>query len=294
MPEQPIITRIVTVYRQWNLLKLWLRNGSLIQPCVEWIVINDCPADACPPEIATQLLEAGMRVFNVETNLGRSGARNWGVERAAGTWIEHIDGDDVPLPLDTEIIQQFTLTSEDFILFPVASHREGDSLSTLLKRSETIFENGLGGPGGLHATVLPEFIPVDVRPAATLWRRSTFQLLNGYDGRFSCSEDLHLLWKARSAGRIAGHAAAPKQSYRIHAANSTTQALSVYDSIKVWLIIAEESHGEIHCAAKNQLKSLARSAYWNGVHLLDLLQTRDHLFDFKETCKWIVRILSLN
>ncbi len=194
----PLLTRIVTVYRQWEFVARWADDSRLADPRVAWIFVNDAasPDDLLPPSLRGTAVGRGARFVEDGVNRGRSAARNRGAALAATPWIAHIDGDDTPLPLPE--VAPFLEGGDDLVFFPFATHDDrfvpgsGGEAWTEERVDTAVF-------GELfRALGLAE--PVDWRPASLLWRRDFFEQIGGYDGRCEGAEDAQLVWKALGRG----------------------------------------------------------------------------------------------
>jgi glycosyltransferase involved in cell wall biosynthesis len=87
---------------------------------IEVIVVVDGPDRATVSELA-QIVDPRLRVIELPTNLGASGARNAGIEAAQGTWIAFLDDDDQWLPLKLE--RQLAVAHQSIHAKPIVSSR---------------------------------------------------------------------------------------------------------------------------------------------------------------------------
>lgn len=203
----PCITRIVTVYRQWEFLRTWIANPGIRQPGVKWLFVNDSPSVKAPQDIRAALEELQAQVVTSLFNAGRSNARNLGVAHIDTPYLEHVDGDDIPLPLNDAILHLLAQDTADLILSPVVEWPVGTNPPDLKTDYPGVIAS-VWGP------LFPDQPPVDVRPAATVWRTATFRKLGGYDARFESGEDLHLVWKCLHAGFAVERTGFAKQVYQ--------------------------------------------------------------------------------
>ena len=222
----PYITRIVTCYRQWHLLARWLRDPSLRQDGVEWIVVNDAPDDPPSSEVTAMLRDLQAQQVTPKFNQGRSGARNLGVAAAAGSLCEHIDGDDLPLPLTPSVFRLLEF-DPNVVLFPVM---EWDGTGKI--PLENAAEPRTIKP--VWSAFLPKLSPMDVRPAGTVWQRDFFLWLGGYDARFDGAEDLQLAWRAEQAGVQIARCNSAKQIYVQHPGGSQRDRLFTEGHRRLW------------------------------------------------------------
>lgn len=203
----PRLTRIVTCYRQWPCVAHWSRWEACFSADVEWIIVNDCPADPCPAALAATLLARGVQIVTPPENLGRSGARNFGAALARGEWLENLDGDDLPLPV--EVTSWPAVAEYDGLQFPAPEvRRDARSID-----APAMYQTLEVAPADTWAPLLPQLRPFDVRLTATMWRRDFYVRMGGYDGRFEGIEDVHLAFKAARMQARIGRMTRPKQIY---------------------------------------------------------------------------------
>ena len=272
-PGAPVaLTRIVTCFRQWNMIRHWLRNTELFAARTEWIVVNDCPADTPRPELAAELSQRQVRVLAPECNLGRSAARNWGARHAHGEWIEHIDGDDLPLPV--EVSELPPPESADVLQFPARSTRV-----PLTEIGHWTDFQAAVAPTENWSPLLEALRPFDVRLTATMWRLAFFSGLGGYDGRFEGFEDVHLAFKASRCGARVLRLERPKQVYCQRPERDTLGRLRIEGAGRFlrWLrqnhpeVTPEIVNGwlakeELYLAVRSGLASLCNlSGWWDYV-----------------------------
>jgi len=218
------LTRIVTCYRQWSLLERWAGNPALRQAGVKWIIVNDDPGTPCPSESASLLGSLGAVVHTVRFNSGRSAARNAGATLSDTPYIEHIDGDDFPLPYDQGVIDQLDGTF-DLGAFPV------------WEATNTVFPPNPPPRLAIQpawSLFLPQLSPLDVRPAGTLWRNEFFRRLGGYDARFESAEDFQLACRANAAGARVKRFEVPKQCYSARTESTLRCPLFVEGHLRLW------------------------------------------------------------
>ncbi|SDT86148.1 Glycosyl transferase family 2 [Verrucomicrobium sp. GAS474] len=185
----PLLTRIVTVYRQWDCIARWIDDPALADPRVEWIFVNDAEGDPAPAALRQTAVGRQARFVEEGINRGRSGARNHGAALASAPFLAHVDGDDLPLPLPPT----FAPPEADLLFLPFACEGKGDGESWSENRIDTAVFGELFRALGVAGDV-------DWRPAALVWRREAFGRIGGYDGRFEGAEDAHVVWKALRPG----------------------------------------------------------------------------------------------
>ena len=222
MNETPDVTRIVTCYGQWHYFADWVFDDALFPAWVRWIILNDRPGDACPPDIAARLETVGARVESSEFNLGRSAQRNLGARLADTPWVEFVDGDDLPLPLDREDFAQQP-EAVDVLHFRHQIHQ----LSGNDPRERNLVEAPQLPDDAADDDLLAYGASEAIRPANLAFRRRSFLAVGGYDARFEGAEDTHLLWKLMCRRAGIAQVARPKQSYNDHHAGKP-EMMSVF------------------------------------------------------------------
>ena len=202
----PLLSRIVTVYRQWDSVARWIDDPALADPRVEWVFVNDSPSpdDLVPAPLRETAVGRRARFVEDGVNRGRSAARNRGASLATAPWLAHVDGDDRPLAVELPLAV-FHGESDggpmpDLVFLPFAS--DAGTFWTEERIDTAVFGELFRALGVPKA--------VDWRPAALLWRREFFGRIGGYDGRFEGAEDAHVVWKALRAGAQAARGAAPQ------------------------------------------------------------------------------------
>lgn len=188
------VSRIVTLYNQWEFLD-WLDDDALFAPETTFVLIDDASTQPPPDRVLARIRARGILLHRLPRNVGRARARNAGADLAASEWIEFVDGDDRPLPLDPRPLAG----GAELGVFPVRVHgARTDELAPPVRCPLLVDARA---PGGY----------VDPRPAALAWRRPTFLALGGFDPRAEPVEDLDLALRARHLPRA--YATQPKQSY---------------------------------------------------------------------------------
>jgi hypothetical protein len=200
-----IISRCVTVYRQWEFINLWIDNENLFQAGIDWMILNDCPEDQCPEPLRKKLSARNINLVQPRFNLGRSNARNYCCEVATSYWIEFIDGDDIPLPLDLNYLSEHQ--NEYLLHYHQANY---SYVNGIPEPSPPFVPAGPMCPG-----LLKNLEHIQCRPASLIYPKPLLIKVGGFDGRFDTIEDYHLLWKMDQIGTEAICFNSPKQLYRI-------------------------------------------------------------------------------
>jgi len=189
-------SRIVTLFDQWHFLT-WLQDDSLFRNDTEFILVDDASSQPMPAGLAELIHARGIKLITLPRNAGRCIARNTGAQVAQGTYLDFIDGDDLPLTLSVD--PGWATSSPDIVSFPFLVHGQGKSMRASFVRHPLLAI--AGAPEGY----------IDPRPAAVLWRRQYFIDVGGFDPRYELAEDLELLLRTRKARHA--FARQPKQSY---------------------------------------------------------------------------------
>jgi len=90
-----MVSLIITTYNYAHYLERAIRSGleqSLDNDRYEIIVVNDASTDHTNKVLENYADE--VRVFHLEQNLGLSGARNFGIQKAKGQFVVFLDADD--------------------------------------------------------------------------------------------------------------------------------------------------------------------------------------------------------
>jgi glycosyltransferase involved in cell wall biosynthesis len=90
-----MVSLIITTYNYAQYVERSIRSAmdqSLSIDQYEIIVVNDCSTDGTKSVLEN--FEKDARIFNLEENLGLSGARNFGIKKAKGQFVAFLDADD--------------------------------------------------------------------------------------------------------------------------------------------------------------------------------------------------------
>jgi GT2 family glycosyltransferase len=277
-----MLARIVTCYRQWRHIEAWLDDDRLHNEFTKWIVVNDAPDDPCPDRLAAVARHRQVLMLSPGVNVGRSHARNIGARSTDAIWIEHVDGDDTPLPITEGTLAGFTAI--DLAAFPVVHHHPGDC-GILERRYEP---TPTSAPWrDFYSFLFEDHLPLDVRPAGTLWRRDAYQRIRGYDARFETIEDLHIVWKAKQHGLRIGHAEMPKQSH-LDETRSGRPDFTAASQLQFWTLAANSCTQYEKPWIDNQIKIAAQVYFWNSLQHLRHVGIDGYKFRIRESLKWIL------
>lgn len=90
-----MVSLIITTYNYAQYVERAIRSAmdqTLGENDYEVIVVNDCSTDNTKEVLDN--FSSEIRVFHLEENLGLAGARNFGIKKAKGQFIEFLDADD--------------------------------------------------------------------------------------------------------------------------------------------------------------------------------------------------------
>ena len=184
----------------------------------EIIVVEDGTSAANESDLG------GARLIRLP-RVGRSAARNAGVEAAGASLIAFLDADD--LALDDRIERQqaaLQATPHAALCFGRVRVVDGsleplDEWNVLLARR---FEHLVQG-GATYEAILASRCPIYT--SATMVRRAAFLEAGGYDTRFDAYEDLDLYLRLSQSGGLIPCPGGPVTWYRIHGQNTDSDLL---------------------------------------------------------------------
>lgn len=90
-----MVSIIITTYNYAQYVERAIRSAldqTIDRDQYEIIVVNDCSTDET--EEVLQNYASEVRLFNLESNLGLAGARNFGIKKAKGQFVIFLDADD--------------------------------------------------------------------------------------------------------------------------------------------------------------------------------------------------------
>ena len=273
------VGRVVTSYGQWRLIDRWLKDEKLIQPHVKWIFVNDKPEDPVPEEMKSRIEKFG-NIIEPIINLGRCSARNLGVQALDTEWVDIIDGDDLPLPLDLNF--DTGAGNCGFIYFGVAHHTYNMIQTNGGCEDKLAFSH-------LSQLLLKLIGNYDARPVAVLWRRAAFNALGGFDGRSEYVEDLNLVLRAIIAKYTYHHTTSFKCSHQRDDISRASPPIVSVASIRNWelarLIATKDTVKDVEDYLLSWRQSLLRAG------MRELEKSKPTLrFKLREITKWLLGI----
>jgi glycosyltransferase involved in cell wall biosynthesis len=157
--------------------------------------------------------------------VGRSAARNAGVEAASGDYVAFLDADDVSLP-DRIPRQRDALDANPEAVLCFGAVRVVDDRLDPIERWRTILEpryEQLVEGGADYEAILASHCPIYT--SATMVRRAPFLDSGGYDRRIDAYEDLDLYLRLARHGPLVPAPGGPVTLYRVHGQNTDSDRL---------------------------------------------------------------------
>lgn len=192
--------------------------SALAEQPAEVLVVQD--GDASLDESAL----SGARLLTLE-HVGRSAARNTGVEAVRTPFVAFLDDDDVVLPgrLDRQRDSLIAVPAAPLSFGGVTvidgEGRPIEAWNTLLERRFS----RLPATGVDAAALVGEQAPIYT--SATMVRREAFLTVGGYDAQLDAYEDLDLYLRLAPGGPLLPCVGGPVAAYRLHGANTPSDRL---------------------------------------------------------------------
>lgn len=184
----------------------------------EILVVEDGTVEADERELG------GARLIRLP-RVGRSRARNAGVEAASSPLVAFLDADDVSLP-DRLERQRAALEAAPEAPLCFGGVQVVDGGLRPIERWDAIlaprFARLVSEGGGFEA-ILASRCPIYT--SATMVRRAAFLDAGGYDARFDAYEDLDLYLRLARRGRLVACPGGPVTLYRLHGQNTDSERL---------------------------------------------------------------------
>ena len=213
-----MISLIITTYNYGHYVERAIRSAldqSLPKEDFEILVVNDASTDHTKDVLENY--KDVVRVFNLEQNLGLSGARNFGIKKAKGQFIVFLDADDY-VHRELLRVQRLYLYENNMI----------DAVST---------DYMLVDEKGKHL----EHVNADTSPIACgiMFRKDYLYNVGLYDESFRAreEEDLRIRWKSSNYNIY--NIILPLYRYRRHENNLTNNN----DEMSKFKGALEKKHG---------------------------------------------------
>jgi len=147
---------------------------------IEIIIINDGSTDGTKEVLQLYASHDSVRIFNLDSNVGRSQARNKGIHEARGEFICVLDDDDrwCATKIEKQVKLFKSLGDEYGLIYTWAVVKTNDRVTSEIKNSEC---------GDIYPEILGSY---SITPHTSYMARSTcFQDVSGYDPTFQYGED---------------------------------------------------------------------------------------------------------
>ncbi|MBI4387323.1 MAG: glycosyltransferase, partial [Elusimicrobia bacterium] len=204
-PNLPLVSVVLAVYNGAETLRQTLQSVlAQTYPNIEVWVVDDGSTDETP-EVLRSLQDPRLRVLSLERNVGRSQARNLGVQKAAGELLAMIDADDLWYPDKIAAQARFLNEHREIALCGAWAHLRTEGGEVLDWRQPT-------DPVSIRRSILwmNPFIHCTL-----VARKDAFLEAGGYDPALHFAEDydlaLRIAWR-RDVANVAHFLA----QYRYH------------------------------------------------------------------------------
>ena len=197
--QHPLVSVIIPCHDVGDYIAASLRSAlAQTHPHVEIIVVNDRSSDHTQSEVErVQQQEPGRIQLVQATGKGAGAARNTGLRRSRGAWIQFLDADDRLLP--DKIAGQMALVRSQDVAIVV-----GDYLKEF-PDGTTELETALYDTPwmGLVSTRLGT-------TSANLWERGALEQVGGWDERLASSQDYDLAFRLLKHGARVAYASSAR------------------------------------------------------------------------------------
>jgi glycosyltransferase involved in cell wall biosynthesis len=264
---------------------------------LELIVIDDGSTDETP-QVVAKVDDKRLRYVYFEQNLGNCAARNQGIQQARGEFIAQIDSDDLWLP--QKISYQYYLFQKykhlDLICcnYVDLDDLRGTSIDNY-SRNERAFR-GLQVQelekdaweilGGLPEALLGFDL---ILHSSVMLRRTTLEMLGGYNENLRGGGDLECWWRAALNGMKFAHTSRILVERHIHGENLISDKIVSLGHHLQALQICEQDARDL---GRNDLLPLFREVKYFSWHGIMLEQARrgkrwEAFASFEESIKYV-------
>lgn len=206
--QSPVVSVIIPTYNYSRYLREAVESVRA-QSFHEWecLVIDDGSTDETDKVLSDLVLEEPRVVAIAQPNLGLSGARNTGLRRARGRFIQFLDADDLLSPgkLAAHVHALETMPEVDIVYGPVRYFDDTPPgpLRMTPRDPERPEPPAISGRG---AEVLRRLLTTNqMTVVAPLVRRSVFDAVGTFDEGLSRMEDWDLWLRCAIAGKSFGY-----------------------------------------------------------------------------------------
>jgi glycosyltransferase involved in cell wall biosynthesis len=195
----------------------WIRSAiqSAIDqtwPDKEIVVVDDGSTDGTPEicrEFGKQL------IFLTQDHRGGNAARNLGLARATGEWIQFLDADDYLLP--EKLVSQLSTSRNDadVLCSPTVEERWVDGV--IVDRQIRPFPSVIDWYALWISWTMPQ-------TGGALWKAEALRKIGGWDETFRCNQEYELYFRAFRSDLRFVEAGEPYSTYRIWSASTVCRA----------------------------------------------------------------------
>lgn len=286
----PTVSIIVNCFNQGRYLERSVK--SVLEQTfkdIECIIVDDGSTDNTR-EMAEQLMSVDPRVkYFYKQNGGLPAARNFGVEKAKGEWIQCLDSDDWIHPEKTEFqLKHLTGQESDNIVFYCDYERVFiDKDENIIERQENIIGQ-LSSEEFLQRLMLPDFLAASPHPAlqqCMLMKKDIFNY-HKFPEHLKALGDRYFALDIIAKGVKFIHTPMVGAFYTKHKSNRTNSWKYMKDYYMMFYETVKANHEELLVLGKSALEFLLNEAIMekeevNFKRLLSLIKMPAYLFDKK-------------
>ena len=193
----------------------------------ELIIVDDASNDSTP-DVVARFRSHKIKYFKLE-KVGRSGARNFGLKQAIGSYICFIDSDDVFLPIKIERQVEILRNELKYAMIYTAAYcinEHGERILSVYNREDIVKispEEGHRSPyfklksGDLYYDVA-FYVPLTVLLPTVMLKREVYEVVGDFDTKLDRFEDIDYWRRVSKRFKIFGWDE-PTCKIRTHAEN---------------------------------------------------------------------------
>lgn len=228
-------TVVVTTYNYAHLLPDALRAlAAQTVTGFELLIVDDGSTDNTEEIVERFLPQFRDCHYLKKTNGGAADARNYGVQRAQGTYLSILDADDVWSPRYLETVRKtFESSPRTEILFcdGVRVMSDGQVIRPVFPPGMPSLDGPIESVEGLFS-VCDNFLP-----SGMVFRKSLYDRVGAFDTRFSHGDDVDWVIRAALAGADCARIDQKLFLHRYHGGNLTSDPIAY---LETWLTIYKE------------------------------------------------------